>query len=210
MIEKFGIQGSGDSFLDAMNQIYERGNMPQLTTKESKDVLTKLVHTSILGCTTKEKWAASFVKTNSESSGFFQRLNIIASSEEGRVANWVEPDLSALADAFVRKIQPLEYQKVIVMRTPEAIEMFEKWFAAKREEWKELSLDVTGRINVQVQRNASHLAWLMGGFHWARIWHFVTMWAILGFVFGHLIMVALHGWSNFVSMLTGWKKNPEY
>jgi hypothetical protein len=163
MIEKFGIQGSGDSFLDAMNQIYERGNMPQLTTKESKDVLTKLVHTSILGCTTKEKWAASFVKTNSESSGFFQRLNIIASSEEGRVANWVEPDLSALADAFVRKIQPLEYQKVIVMRTPEAIEMFEKWFAAKREEWKELSLDVTGRINVQVQRNASHLAWLMGG-----------------------------------------------
>jgi hypothetical protein len=31
-----------------------------------------------------------------------------------------------------------------------------------------------------------------------------------GFVFGHMIMVVLHGWINFVSMLTGWKKEPEY
>jgi hypothetical protein len=23
-------------------------------------------------------------------------------------------------------------------------------------------------------------------------------------------MVALHGWNNFVSMLTGWKKDPDY
>ena len=56
----------------------------------------------------------------------------------------------------------------------------------------------------------SWLAWMMGGFHWARIWHFAVMWAILFFLLGHLIMVALHGWSNFTSMLTGWKKNPEY
>jgi thiosulfate reductase cytochrome b subunit len=56
----------------------------------------------------------------------------------------------------------------------------------------------------------SWLARLMGGFHWARLWHFLVMWAILGFVFGHLVMVVLHGWNNFVSMLTGWKKDPEY
>jgi Ni/Fe-hydrogenase b-type cytochrome subunit len=56
----------------------------------------------------------------------------------------------------------------------------------------------------------SWLAWCMGGFHLARLWHFLVMWAILGFVFGHLVMVVLHGWNNFVSMLTGWKKNPEY
>ncbi len=43
--------------------------------------------------------------------------------------------------------------------------MFEKWFKDKRQEWKELSLDVTGRINVQVQRNTSHLAWMLGGNH---------------------------------------------
>jgi Ni/Fe-hydrogenase b-type cytochrome subunit len=56
----------------------------------------------------------------------------------------------------------------------------------------------------------SWLAWMMGGFHYARIWHFLVMWAIMFFVFGHLVMVVLHGWNNFVSMLTGWKKNPEY
>jgi Ni/Fe-hydrogenase b-type cytochrome subunit len=56
----------------------------------------------------------------------------------------------------------------------------------------------------------SWLAWMMGGFHWARLWHFLVMWAMLAFVFGHLVMVVVHGWNNFVSMLTGWKKDPEY
>src|SRR5208282_1858279 len=56
----------------------------------------------------------------------------------------------------------------------------------------------------------SWLAWMMGGFHYARIWHFAVMWAILFFVLGHLVMVILHGWNNFLSMLTGWKKDPEY
>ena len=56
----------------------------------------------------------------------------------------------------------------------------------------------------------SWLAWLMGGFHLARLWHFVVMWAILIFLLGHLIMVVIHGWNNFVSMLTGWKTAPDY
>jgi Ni/Fe-hydrogenase b-type cytochrome subunit len=56
----------------------------------------------------------------------------------------------------------------------------------------------------------SWLAWLMGGFRLARLWHFLVMWALIGFLFGHLVMVVLHGWNNFISMLTGWKKNPEY
>ena len=56
----------------------------------------------------------------------------------------------------------------------------------------------------------SWLAWLMGGFHLARVWHFAIMWAILVFIFGHIVMVVLHGWNNFVSMLTGWKKDPDY
>jgi Ni/Fe-hydrogenase b-type cytochrome subunit len=56
----------------------------------------------------------------------------------------------------------------------------------------------------------SWLAWLMGGFHLARVWHFVVMWGILFFLLGHLVMVVLHGWNNFMSMLTGWKTDPEY
>jgi Ni/Fe-hydrogenase b-type cytochrome subunit len=56
----------------------------------------------------------------------------------------------------------------------------------------------------------SGLAWLMGGFHLARLWHFLVMWAILFFLAGHLVMVVLHGWSNFMSMLSAWKSAPEY
>ena len=56
----------------------------------------------------------------------------------------------------------------------------------------------------------SSLAFLMGGFHLARIWHFGVLCAFLLFVLGHLVMVILHGWNNFMSMLTGWKRDPEY
>ncbi len=56
----------------------------------------------------------------------------------------------------------------------------------------------------------SWLAWSMGGFHLARIWHFAAMCGFLAFIPGHLLMVILHGWNNFTSMLTGWKKDPEY
>jgi Ni/Fe-hydrogenase b-type cytochrome subunit len=56
----------------------------------------------------------------------------------------------------------------------------------------------------------SWLAFLFGGFHLTRVWHFVAMCGFLAFIPGHLIMVLLHGWSNFFSMLSGWKREPEY
>ena len=52
----------------------------------------------------------------------------------------------------------------------------------------------------------SFLAALMGGFHWARVWHLSVLGALVFFVIGHLVMVALHGWRNFMSMLSGWKR----
>ena len=54
------------------------------------------------------------------------------------------------------------------------------------------------------------LAFLIGGFHLARIWHFAAMCGFLAFIPGHLIMVLVHGWDNFFAMLSGWKKRPEY
>ncbi len=54
------------------------------------------------------------------------------------------------------------------------------------------------------------LAWLFGGFHFARGWHFAALCGFVAFIPGHLIMVLLHGWNNFYSMLSGWKKDPEY
>jgi Ni/Fe-hydrogenase b-type cytochrome subunit len=56
----------------------------------------------------------------------------------------------------------------------------------------------------------SWLAFLFGGFHLTRLWHFAAMCGFLAFIPGHLIMVVLHGWANFYSMLSGWKREPEY
>ena len=56
----------------------------------------------------------------------------------------------------------------------------------------------------------SALGLLFGGYHGARLVHFVAMCGLFAFVPGHLIMVALHGWDNFRSMVTGWKYRPDY
>ncbi|MFZ1972107.1 MAG: cytochrome b/b6 domain-containing protein [Candidatus Acidiferrales bacterium] len=56
----------------------------------------------------------------------------------------------------------------------------------------------------------SFLTKLMGGFHRARIWHLASLGMLAFFILGHLMMVAIHGLNNFVSMLTGWKRDPEY
>jgi Ni/Fe-hydrogenase b-type cytochrome subunit len=67
---------------------------------------------------------------------------------------------------------------------------------------------VTGLVMYKpVQLSA--VGWLFGGYHNARLLHFVAMCGFLAFVPGHLIMVALHGWDNFTSMITGWKRRPE-
>jgi hypothetical protein len=49
----------------------------------------------------------------------------------------------------------------------------------------------------------SWLAWMIGGFHWRGCGILLIMSAQLAFGFGH-------GWNTFVSMSTGWKKDPEY
>ncbi len=55
-----------------------------------------------------------------------------------------------------------------------------------------------------------YVAFLLGGFHLTRIWHFTAMIGLWAFLPGHLLMVAIHGWDNFASMLYGWKKMPKY
>jgi Ni/Fe-hydrogenase b-type cytochrome subunit len=57
------------------------------------------------------------------------------------------------------------------------------------------------------------LGWLVeacGGFGMVRLLHFAAMCGMLAFIPGHLLMVALYGWNNFRSMLTGLKREPEY
>jgi Ni/Fe-hydrogenase b-type cytochrome subunit len=56
----------------------------------------------------------------------------------------------------------------------------------------------------------SPIAWLVGGYHTARLLHFLALCGFAAFIPGHLVMVALHGWDNFASMIIGWKRRPEY
>jgi Ni/Fe-hydrogenase b-type cytochrome subunit len=51
----------------------------------------------------------------------------------------------------------------------------------------------------------SWLVAVLGGFRAVRIWHFAAMCGLAAFIPGHLAMVALHGWRNFASMVTGTK-----
>lgn len=50
---------------------------------------------------------------------------------------------------------------------------------------------------------------LFGGYDTARVWHFIFTAAFVLFFFGHLVLVAISGWSSFVSMITGWKSVKE-
>jgi thiosulfate reductase cytochrome b subunit len=47
---------------------------------------------------------------------------------------------------------------------------------------------------------------VFGGYDTARICHFVFAGSFVLFLSGHIVMVIIAGWSNFVSMITGWKK----
>jgi Ni/Fe-hydrogenase b-type cytochrome subunit len=47
-----------------------------------------------------------------------------------------------------------------------------------------------------------HLAWLMGGYNGARVIHFLGMWAIIGFIVTHVVLVALHP-KSLKEMITG-------
>jgi thiosulfate reductase cytochrome b subunit len=49
------------------------------------------------------------------------------------------------------------------------------------------------------------LASLFGGYDTARIWHFMFAAGLVFFFAGHMLMVIVAGWSNFVSIITGWK-----
>jgi Ni/Fe-hydrogenase b-type cytochrome subunit len=55
---------------------------------------------------------------------------------------------------------------------------------------------------VQLQLIAS----VFGGYDLARWIHFLFMAALVLFFAGHIIMVITAGWSNFVPMITGWKR----
>lgn len=68
---------------------------------------------------------------------------------------------------------------------------------------------VTGLI-LYKSAQLSFLVPLLGGYRSVRILHFASLVGFAAFVPGHLVMVIVHGWNNFQSMLTGWNFKPGY
>jgi thiosulfate reductase cytochrome b subunit len=55
----------------------------------------------------------------------------------------------------------------------------------------------------------AQLGWLqtlLGGYDWARVWHFWIPWLFLSFVIPHVILVAADGWDTFRSMVVGYSR----
>jgi len=52
----------------------------------------------------------------------------------------------------------------------------------------------------------SYITALFGGYNAARVWHFFFSTSFVFFFVGHIFMVMISGWSNFVSIITGWKE----
>lgn len=49
------------------------------------------------------------------------------------------------------------------------------------------------------------LAWLLGGYHLARIWHFMLTMGYVLFFLVHVVQVILAGWNNFRSVISGFE-----
>lgn len=167
LLEKFSIPGSGDSFLDDLNTLFEANAYTPSLTKDKKVVgVSGTQHNSILGGTTFDKWNSAFGKTTAEGSGFFQRLNIVSSDETETVAEIQPLDFNEgegfeLRKKFLAKIMPLEYQTVQFEKTPEAEKRFNDWHATFKKEHHDEPAEVTGRLNVMVSRNYEHLAFML-------------------------------------------------
>jgi thiosulfate reductase cytochrome b subunit len=66
---------------------------------------------------------------------------------------------------------------------------------------------ITGLI-LYKSAQLSFLVPLLGGYRSVRILHFLSLAGFAAFVPGHVVMVIVHGWNNFQSMLTGWNFKP--
>jgi thiosulfate reductase cytochrome b subunit len=49
------------------------------------------------------------------------------------------------------------------------------------------------------------LTWLLGGYEWARFWHFALVIGYVLFFLVHITQVARAGWNNFRAMIAGFE-----
>jgi hypothetical protein len=168
-LEKFGISGSGTSFLDLMNNTYDSINPNWSKIKGSKlpAVLPAWINNSMLSATTVKRWHDRMGESNLET--FIQRLNIVPTTETRTVFQLTTPDVSEIRKRLMDRVGLLEEYKLMWHYGAEATEIGRKWHAdmmqrigaSVNEEDVDLS-EVFGRIQVFAHRIVGHLALWLG------------------------------------------------
>ncbi|MBB5056912.1 hypothetical protein HDF16_001597 [Granulicella aggregans] len=160
IIEKFSIGGSGQSFLSNVNTLFDSSVRAPSNITRGRKASGGAAHLSILANTTPDKWDSMFQRTGAVGSGLFSRLNLVVSDNTKIVPRLQDPDLTGWRDDFIQRVIRLEKTPVEAEFTTEADAELEGWTAWLRAQ-PDQDADVAGRLGVQVQRNALHLAWLL-------------------------------------------------
>jgi hypothetical protein len=168
LIEKTGIQGSGQAFINLLLH-YADSSEPKWSAIKGEGIPENApaeVEVSLIGFTTKKRWDGMQVDLET----FLQRGNIIPTEETRLVADLVMPDFSKIQEAILPRIGLLETHKLCWDFTPDAKKMFREWFqslqdrkaASRAAGTDEDESEVYGRIQVYALRIIGHLALWLG------------------------------------------------
>jgi len=164
MVEKFGIKGSGASFMGLQTDLFE-SNLPPKSriggTKPRPVGAPPTCHNSVLSCTIKVKRELMYADSGAENSGWFPRENLIVTGDVELVARLRVPDFTEMGEKLKNKIWPLEFRRAKTFYSAAAQQLLDEWFFELRQRTKGEPDDVKGRLNVLAQRNASFIAWLL-------------------------------------------------
>jgi hypothetical protein len=163
-IEKFGISGSGTSFLDFNLNAYDKGKLNLSFIKGSKlpANLPDRINNSILGSTTVSRWDGIAAAKNLDT--FLQRVNLIATTEIRTVPLLRTPDTEGIQQQVMDRVGLLEEYRLEWKLSAEASEVLLAWHASLQQRIQQAARDgedpsdVYGRIQVYVHRIIGHLA----------------------------------------------------
>ncbi len=165
-IEKFGITGSGTSFLDFNLNQYDttRANWSLVKGMKLPESLPPHINNSILAATTDERWNETAGKVNLET--FIQRTNIVLADDVRTVFNLHTPDVSELKKVLLSRIGLLESYKLLWRYSPEALEVGKEWHERIQDSLMADddpdAAEAVGRLQVFAHRIVGHLALWLG------------------------------------------------
>jgi hypothetical protein len=167
LTEKFGIENSGESFLNFILNSYDSmvPNWSRVKGMKLPSNLPTEINNSILAGTVIDKWKEKIQGDQYET--LIQRLNLVFSDETRTVPILWDPDVTAVQRKLMDRVGLLEEYKLIWHYNDEATNLIREWHADLAERQAEIRANGTKeyeafeRIQVFAHRIVGHLAlWL--------------------------------------------------